>query len=67
MIKVIEHGYNKYHTSCRNCNCYFEYELEDIQHNEVECPDCKNKCGHNYTLNVNLTSQIKEKSAKIKE
>lgn len=60
MIKVIEHGYKKYRTNCRNCNCYFEYELEDIQNGYIECPDCKYECSHSYTLNVQLTSKIKD-------
>lgn len=60
MIKVIEHGYKKYHTTCHNCQCYFEYELEDIEKGCVKCPDCGYTCSHSATLNANLTSRIRE-------
>ena len=61
MIKVIEHGYKEYQTKCRNCGCRFKYELEDTKDGYVECPDCKYKCYHNYTINVLLTSKIKDR------
>jgi DNA-directed RNA polymerase subunit RPC12/RpoP len=60
MIKVIEHGYSKYKDKCHQCGCLFEYELEDIKEGSVKCPDCEFLCNHNYTLNVNFTSRIKE-------
>lgn len=59
MIKVIEHGYKKYQTSCDRCECRFEYEIDDVNSKGVvQCPDCKNDCYHT-TLNVDLTSQIR--------
>ena len=60
MIKVIKHGDRNYRTGCANCNCYFEYELEDVQNGHIECPDCKYKCSHNYALNVIFTSKIED-------
>lgn len=60
MVKVIEHGYNNYTTKCYQCGCLFEYELEDIENGSVKCPDCTQLCNHNYTLNVDVTSRIKE-------
>ena len=66
MIKVIKHGYKKYHTQCNNCYCHFEYELEDIENGSVKCPDCHYHCNHCYTLNVDYTSQIKD-GVEIKE
>ena len=60
MIKVIEHGYAKYKDKCHQCGCLFEYELEDIKAGSVKCPDCGFLCNHNYTLNVDFTSRIKE-------
>lgn len=62
MIKVIEHGYIKYHTTCHDCKCYFEYEISDVNSkNIVQCPDCKRDCYHNATLNADLTSRFKDK------
>ena len=59
MIKVIEHGYRKYHTTCHDCKCYFEYEIDDVNSKgEVQCPDCKRTCYHNATLNADLTSKF---------
>ena len=67
MIKVIEHGYRKYYTSCHNCKCRFEYEIDDVNSKgEVQCPDCKRICNHNATLNANLTSKFEDK-VEIKE
>lgn len=60
MIKVIEHGYKKYRTTCHNCKCYFEYELEDIEKGYVKCPDCRDTCPHCATLNADLTSRIND-------
>lgn len=60
MIKVIEHGYAKYKCKCYQCGCWFEYELEDIKEGSVKCPDCGHLCNHNHTLNVKVTSRIKE-------
>lgn len=60
MIKVIEHGYQKYYESCYRCGCRFEYELEDISDGYVKCPDCGTNSLHNHTLNVNLSSQIED-------
>lgn len=60
MIKVIEHGYKKYRTSCDNCMCCFEYEINDVDSKGVvQCPDCKKDCYHS-TLNVDLTSQFQD-------
>lgn len=61
MIKVIEHGYNSYTNKCHQCGCVFEYELSDIENGSVKCPDCGESCNHNHTLNVDVTSRIKEK------
>ena len=62
MIKVIEHGYRKYHTTCHNCKCYFEYEIDDVNStSDVQCPDCKKNCYHSATLNADLTSKFKDK------
>ena len=59
MIKVIEHGYKKYRTTCHNCECYFEYEITDVDSKGVvKCPDCEHDCYH-ATLNADLTSQIR--------
>ena len=45
MIKVIEHGYKKYRTTCHNCECYFEYEITDVDSKGVvKCPDCEHDC-----------------------
>lgn len=60
MIKIIKHGYVKYMCTCYQCGCWFEYELEDIEDGFVKCPDCGVLCSHSYTLNVKLTSRIKE-------
>lgn len=61
MIKVIEHGYKKYHTTCNNCKCYFEYEIDDVDSKgEVQCPDCKRDCHHCATLNVDLASKFED-------
>lgn len=61
MIKVKEHGYRRYHTTCYDCKCYFEYEISDVNGDgTVECPDCNRYCYHNATLNVDLTSQFKD-------
>ena len=60
MIKVIAHGFNEYKTQCYQCGCIFKYTLEDIENGSVKCPDCSQLCSHNYTLNVTLTSRIKE-------
>ena len=61
MIKVIKHGYRKYHTTCDHCKCYFEYEIDDVNSKcEVQCPDCKRTCYHNATLNANLTSKFED-------
>lgn len=61
MIKVIKHGYRKYHTTCDHCKCYFEYEIDDVNSkSEVQCPDCKRTCYHNATLNADLTSKFKD-------
>jgi PHP family Zn ribbon phosphoesterase len=60
MIKVIEHGYNKYSCKCYRCGCLFEYELTNIENESVKCPDCGGLCNHNYTLNVDFTSRIKD-------
>lgn len=55
MIKIIKDG-NKptterivYQTMCNNCNCIFEFEIEDIKGRErhldgaifIDCPCCK--------------------------
>lgn len=67
MIKVIEHGYKKYRTTCSNCKCYFEYEIDDVNSkSEVQCPDCKSACYHNAKFNADLTSKF-EDEVKIKE
>ena len=69
MIKVIEHGYRyrKYHTTCNNCKCYFEYEIDDVNNKgDIQCPDCKRNCHHCATLNADLTSKFKDK-VEIKE
>lgn len=66
MIKVIEHGYKKYRTTCHNCKCYFEYELEDIEKGYVKCPDCSGNCSH-CTLNANLTSRIDDVIKALKD
>ena len=60
MIKVIEHGYKRYSMRCYKCNCLYEYELEDIRQGAVDCPDCGRTNNHNFTLNVDLTSRIKD-------
>ena len=65
MIKVIEHGYNKYKIRCDNCSCYYEYELEDIVGGYTACPDCGNMCQH-YSYTKDHQSQIKD-SVEIKE
>lgn len=67
MIKVIEHGYSKYRIRCPKCNCLFEYEIKDIDvySDTVRCPDCKYECGHNFTLNVDMSSRIKEPSKNV--
>lgn len=61
MIKVIEHGYNRYTCRCHQCNCLFEYELSDIiEKGCVKCPDCSDLCHHSFSLNVDHTSRINE-------
>lgn len=60
MIKVIEHGYKKYCTYCSICNCYFEYDVDDVNSNNiVKCPDCKRDCYHS-TLNADVESQFED-------
>ena len=55
-IRVIEHGKKKFTTTCPNCGCRFEYELEDIKSEfagvkTVKCPDCQQECYHyDYTI-----------------
>lgn len=67
MIKVIEHGYKKYRTSCNNCMCYFEYEINDVDSKGVvQCPDCKKDCYHS-TIDVDLTSQIRRSKNEIRK
>lgn len=65
MITVIEHGYKKYRIRCDKCNCLYEYELEDVTQDSVDCPDCGQSNCHNFTLNVDLTSRIED--VEIKE
>lgn len=61
MIKVIKHGYKKYHTTCLNCQCHFSYEIEDVKSKgEVQCPDCKRNCYHNSAHNAMLTSKFED-------
>lgn len=61
MIKVIEHGYRRYNTTCYDCKCCFEYEISDVDSkNMVQCPDCKRGCYHNATLNADLTSKFED-------
>lgn len=60
MIKVIEHGYNKYSCRCYQCSCLFEYELTDIKKGSIKCPDCGYLCNHSNALNVDVTSRIKD-------
>lgn len=45
-IKVIEHGQKKFTTICSKCGCKFEYELDDITGNFVECPECGERIYH---------------------
>lgn len=61
MIKVIEHGYTRYYTTCFKCHCQFAYELLDISENgRVKCPDCGCEHIHSELTDYDWTSQIKE-------
>ena len=61
MIKILEHGYNRYTCRCQRCNCLFEYELIDIiKKGSVNCPECGDLCHHSFSLNVDYTSMINE-------
>ena len=41
MKKVLQHGYDKFTTSCKKCGCFFAYELSDVDpHHFIECPEC---------------------------
>lgn len=62
MIKVVKHGYKGYSTVCYKCGCEFTYELEDIKEGYVSCPDCNEKSLHNYSLNVRVTTRLKDSS-----
>jgi hypothetical protein len=41
MKKVLQHGYDKFATTCKKCGCYFAYELSDVDYGHyVKCPEC---------------------------
>lgn len=60
MKKIIERGYITYRTRCTNCDCYFSYDICDVDnHNQVACPECNAPCYHS-TINKDLTSQVED-------
>lgn len=59
MKQIIEHGYKKYTTICKNCNCHFSYEIEDVEQGSVSCPDCGDTLVHSPSSWC-CGSQIKE-------
>ena len=46
MKKIIKQGNLTFTKICSICGCEFEYEVEDITNNAVECPCCKSQLTH---------------------
>lgn len=53
MKKVLRHGYDKFNAECEKCGCHFAYELSDIEHHYIECPECSYPHRHKM---INLVS-----------
>ena len=47
MKKILQHGYDKFHTYCEKCGCYFAYELSDVDYHYIDCPECSYHNSHN--------------------
>lgn len=72
MIKIIKEGKLKHETTCKDCGCVFEYEVEDVTRRtvwddhgghypvcdffDVICPFCNKKISM-YKEQVNFTKQ----------
>lgn len=46
MKRIIKQGNLKFYKTCSACGCEFEYEIEDIVNDIVECPCCKTQLPH---------------------